>query len=1134
MTHYDFHALLEPYEYQELVCDVLQVREKVQLEVYKEGRDQGIDGSFRSLDGRTIVQAKRCKMNFVSFLRMMEREELPKVKRLNPDRYILAVSMDFTPLQKQRLLDVFDGYILETRDIITQGDINLLFESAEYEGTQMAYPKLWYASFRVMKKVLRDTVDAGYCAEIQYELMEAVEQTEVYVPTKIFKHAIKNWNQRKTIMITGVPGIGKTSMARALALSYLTGYDLAGYVWVHSVQEVYNHWNDAERVVFILDDFWGSIFREDRTNQEEQRLVKLIKRIYEGKEERRLILTTREYILQQGYNSHPELKEKLERYAFICSMEEYSIGEKASILYRHLYASGLEYSYVKYLYEHSEEIVYHRNYDPRTLALFLSEEEPESSPSDYLSQLYERFDSPYTFWENIFRKLTKDAQIVAMMIMISSAGMFYEDLKQCYAKYVASTDRLDFPESLEGCIAELEKTIIITNYDSDVEQISLRFRLPAVQDFLYDKLYHNAQKYVQVLQDVCCFYNQIVFLYRHFGKKCNDYTKNMLAENLISEYQNGRISNFDSEWQDEFGSVCDEPSDINLTRFRQLLLLYRDCPNFKLRRFIEETAQAFCSMLGQGDFEEVYYDLWNLPDALRIMKEMGLHIPSEDIVCAFCDNSCSIHHYDAMSVFKDLYPDKYKAICEPLLKRTSEDIDGRVIREIYELADWGMDYSIGILLDLTKEIYEKMGWKYTDELERDMYIAAGPGYRKVNGKFESDKIGYDTRQYHDRTFDQIYDENIWVLGPVEKDLCESEICATVLTSDVPEMLKNSIIYQIKHRKGFLQYYFDTEKDCVFYLTMLMKRKEESILKNERDFLLSAILSACEDDQVLSVNLLKVLSVCYCMFLHCEEPVVRKKTLYEDEDIRKCFEKDMRVKQVFEKHFIVDDGVWIRFCHIPVFILAFVLYTVYENMFVDEPLQYDDIFIGNDPIIHLYNTNSRKSRREDLYTDCGCYPFPRGDWLACMYRLYELCDPWEFNKQVLHPAINKALNRIESNNAIEEVFAYVKYMDLIVFYDAEETLVSYLYESDDDIDLLFSLDMLEECVIEPIPADVFATLKCSRCEAAIRREKHQSFSLAKLRDYDVLKRIVDVNKIEAMIKGLKEIRNRFERGEYLLE
>lgn len=105
------------------------------------------------------------------------------------------------------------------------------------------------------------------------------------------------------------------------------------------------------------------------------------------------------------------------------------------------------------------------------------------------------------------------------------------------------------------------------------------------------------------------------------------------------------------------------------------------------------------------------------------------------------------------------------------------------------------------------------------------------------------------------------------------------------------------------------------------------------------------------------------------------------------------------------------------------------------------------------------------------------------------------------------------------------------MDLTVFYDVEETFVSYLYESDDDIDLLFSLDVLEECVIEPIPADVFATLKCSRCEAAIRREKYQSFSLAKLQDYDVLKRIVDVNKIEAMIKGLKEIRNRFERGEY---
>ncbi len=171
---------------------------------------------------------------------------------------------------------------------------------------------------------------------------------------------------------------------------------------------------DEQKQVIILDDFWGSIFQGDHTRRnDENRLDRLIKLVIESNEKKRLILTTREYILQQGLQKHPALKETLERYALICTMEEYSDDEKASILFRHLYASKLEYEYVDYLYTNCSWIVHHQNYNPRVLALFLDKEPgKDCSSKDYYEELCDYFDNPGAFWKSIFVELSQEARII--------------------------------------------------------------------------------------------------------------------------------------------------------------------------------------------------------------------------------------------------------------------------------------------------------------------------------------------------------------------------------------------------------------------------------------------------------------------------------------------------------------------------------------------------------------------------------------------------------------------------------------------------------------------------------------------------------------------------------------------------
>lgn len=60
MKNYDFHQLLEPLEFQEFARDMIQVREKIDMEAFREGPDQGIDARCITPEGKCIIlQAKR-------------------------------------------------------------------------------------------------------------------------------------------------------------------------------------------------------------------------------------------------------------------------------------------------------------------------------------------------------------------------------------------------------------------------------------------------------------------------------------------------------------------------------------------------------------------------------------------------------------------------------------------------------------------------------------------------------------------------------------------------------------------------------------------------------------------------------------------------------------------------------------------------------------------------------------------------------------------------------------------------------------------------------------------------------------------------------------------------------------------
>jgi restriction endonuclease len=95
---YDFKSLSSA-DFEELTRDLLQAELGIHLESFKAGKDGGIDlRHSRDEDGSLIVQCKHYS-DFNALLQVLKLE-VSKVKKLNPNRYILSTSTGCSPQQK--------------------------------------------------------------------------------------------------------------------------------------------------------------------------------------------------------------------------------------------------------------------------------------------------------------------------------------------------------------------------------------------------------------------------------------------------------------------------------------------------------------------------------------------------------------------------------------------------------------------------------------------------------------------------------------------------------------------------------------------------------------------------------------------------------------------------------------------------------------------------------------------------------------------------------------------------------------------------------------------------------------------------------------------------------------------------
>ena len=505
---YTFETL-SPNDFEILTRDLLQKELSLTLESFKSGRDNGIDLRYsQNKENDIIIQCKHYQgSTFNDLIKTMKRE-VEKIKELSPERYILVTSLPLTPKNKEKIIEICEPYITRNSDIYSQNDINNLLQ--KFPEVEKNTFKLWMTSTNVLERLFH----SGTYNKSEFKLENIKEKIKIFVPNPSLDKANKILEENNFVVISGAPGVGKTTLADMIIWQYVSqGYEFINVT--DNINEAVNVYKRDEncKQIFYYDDFLGET---NLAKNEDSNLILFIKQINKDKN-KKLVLATREYILQQTKLS----SEKIDYFEFkkcIIDLKSYSNLIKAEILYNHLYFSKLPEEYIQSIISNGNyvSIINHDNYNPRIIEYMTKPKILEYVKAEnYFNEFMNNLNNPENIWSHAFENHLNNK---------SRSILFALTTTQYISSYFGNTDRIKetakkicrklYSENITDL--DFKKNLKILNGDFiDIKgKNKLSFSNPSVIDFLENYILNNdlIPDFIELSEQ----YEHINWLYRTY------------------------------------------------------------------------------------------------------------------------------------------------------------------------------------------------------------------------------------------------------------------------------------------------------------------------------------------------------------------------------------------------------------------------------------------------------------------------------------------------------------------------------------------------------------------------------------------------------------------------------------------
>ncbi len=481
---YDF-ANLSPIEFEGLCVDLVAAETGLRFETFAEGTDGGADGRHGRADGDIIVQAKHYKNSTWSDLQKAVKAEKKNIAALKPSEYYLLTSQSLTPNRKAKLITLLDHPSVDPSRVWGRTELNASL--AKHSAVERRHIKLWLSSAAVLDKLLKS--DIAVFTEATAEEIERL--LKVFVVNPSLSRSAEILKATHCLIVSGPPGVGKTTLAQVLAAEYSDeGWEL---VSVASITDAFRAFRRDTPQVFVFDDFLGKI-RLDPASlaRDDGRIARFMSTVRRDKT-KRFILTTRAYILNAAREISEALDEReVELSEIVLNLATYTRELKARILYNHLYHSEIDQAAIDRLLDGDtvRQIVDHRNYMPRIIQWMTSElRQRQVAASDYPKAFLDTLANPEKIWDKAFKQhISQRAQLLLHCMFFaeqdrySNNGVQLGTLKNSFDRAIVEFGVVRKEElrgtNFEETLREVKSSFVV------IENDKANFINPSVQDYL--------------------------------------------------------------------------------------------------------------------------------------------------------------------------------------------------------------------------------------------------------------------------------------------------------------------------------------------------------------------------------------------------------------------------------------------------------------------------------------------------------------------------------------------------------------------------------------------------------------------------------------------------------------------------
>ena len=503
------YANLNDMEFEALCKDIMERMLGVPLRRFGPGKDGGVDLTDDVSAKAVVVQVKHYRNSSTDQLVRSLKNELPKVKKLKPQKYYICCSRNLGVENVRVLYEHFRAYMDSDRHIVTLIEIDAFLHQEANRDILKRHFKLWLDDTGLLEDVFGNEL----FVDCEVLLDDIEEQQKLFVQTKAFDQALTALENQQILCIVGNPGVGKSITSKMLVLHYAAqGYQVrytSDITDLAALKNSISHNPDIKEII-LLDDCFGQAYFEMRAEQSTA-LVQLIKYV-KRKPNKALILNSRVTIFHEAQQRQQSLSMSLDRddfKVFLLDINNLSDIEKAKIFYNHLSFSSIPDEYFEDIRKNQRyrTIVSHRNYSPRIIEFVCSPRRyRDIEPQHFFDFIMKHLDNPMEMWADEYDNRLQQADRIFLQTIYSltTTTTSYTLVQECFNRRISHITGIDKTlDQFSQAFQRLNKGFVrFLDHNGKKE---LAMHNPSVNDFLDSRLSVGSLEHNELIQSICTF-----------------------------------------------------------------------------------------------------------------------------------------------------------------------------------------------------------------------------------------------------------------------------------------------------------------------------------------------------------------------------------------------------------------------------------------------------------------------------------------------------------------------------------------------------------------------------------------------------------------------------------------------------